>query len=49
MKNNNYDNDYTRYDYLLFKCFEVLGYLEGKLRNLKGWILKIKLKKELPF
>ena len=38
---NEFDKDYSKTEYLLFKWFEIVGYFEGKMRKLKEFILSI--------
>jgi len=36
-----FDNEYSRTDYIIFKWFEIVGWCEGKIRKLKEFIVRI--------
>ena len=36
-----FDNEYSKTEYLLFKWFELLGFIEGKIRKLKEFIVRV--------
>ena len=38
---SNFDKEYSKTEYLLFKWFKLVGWFEGKLRKLKEFIVSV--------